>query len=391
MNDNLSFETIDGSSLADGIRSRQGHKVVKIEREKGIKFAQFAMALMAGNGNRLQAVEVAKAKLGENSDVVTALKAFVPAGNTADPLWARPLHEAYRAFSDDFVSYLRSRTITGAFGRGGVPDLRRVDFNLNIPTQVSGGDASFVAEGAPIGLTKFDFSSIKLGHAKIGAIAVITKELAAWSSPSAEGIVRDQLAEAVIETLDKDFISTKAAVDNVSPAGILNGVAPITSTGSDIDAINADIEALYFQFLEADNPPENGVFILSSKLALRLSLMRSPLGVVEFPGLTYAGGRLAGLPAITSNYVPDDRVILVNASDIYFADGGVDIDSSDATSLQMDSQPTNNSVTGVHTAQVSMYQTSSIATKVLKYVNYARRRESAVAWLQGVQWGRTGS
>lgn len=391
MTDNLTFETVDGMSSAGGTRSRRTNPVVKLEREKGIKFTQFALALMAGNGNKLHALEIAKSKLGEGSDVVAVLKAAVGAGNTADPLWAGPLYEAYRTFSDDFVSYLRSKTITGAFGRNSVPDLRRVDFNLNIPTQVTGGAAGWVKEGAPIGLTRFDFSSLKLGHAKLGAIAVITKELARWSSPSAELIVRDQLAAAVIETLDKDFISTKAAVENESPAGILNGVAPITSSGSDIDAINADIEALYFQFLEAENPPETGVFILSSKLALRLSLMRSPLGVVEFPGLTFAGGRLAGLPVITSNYVPDDRVILVNASDIYFADGGVGIDSSDATSLQMDSAPTNNSVTPTGAALVSMYQTDSIATKVVKHVNYARRRPSAVAWLQGVQWGRTGS
>lgn len=384
MDTDLDFDRLDGSTAT---RTRQ----VRTAKPKGLEFAQFTLALAAAKGNPMQAVEIAKRKLGESNDVVSVLKAAVSAGTTTDPNWAGPLHETYQRFAGDFVEFLRSKTITGAFGRNGVPSLRNVPFNLKIPTQTTGGAAHWVAQGAPIPLTKFDFDLIELGHKKLGAIAVITEELARWSEPSAELIVRDQLAAALVETLDRDFISTDAEVTGVSPAGIRNGVAAITSSGSDIEAIKRDVEALYFEFLDADNPPETGVILMSSKLALRLSLMQNALGGYEFAGLTYAGGRFLGLPVITSNYIDDSEVILLNASDIYFAEGGIDVDVSDSVSLEMLDNPTNNSATPTGTNLTSMWQTNSIATKVLKYVDYKRRRPTAVAWLDGVAWGRSGS
>lgn len=151
------------------------------------------------------------------------------------------------------------------------------------------------------------------------------------------------------------------------------------------------MEALYFDFLDADNPPEAGVILMSSKLALRLSLMQNPLGGREFPGLTFAGGQFLGLPVVTSNYIDDSEVILLNTSDIYYAEGGIDVDVSDSASLQFLDNPTNNSVIPTATSLTSLWQTSSIGTKVLKYVDYKRRRPTAVAWLDGVSWGRTGS
>src|SRR5690625_5756789 len=63
--------------------------------------------------------------------------------------------------------------------------------------------------------------------------------------------------------------------------------------------------------------------------ALALSLMQNPLGQSEFPGITMNGVTLFGLPVIVSQYVPAGTVVLVNSSDIYFADeGGVAVDMS---------------------------------------------------------------
>jgi hypothetical protein len=45
--------------------------------------------------------------------------------------------------------------------------------------------------------------------------------------------VRDELARAVIERMDVDFIDpAQAAVSNVSPASITNGVPPLSSAGT---------------------------------------------------------------------------------------------------------------------------------------------------------------
>jgi len=390
----LTFETVDGTTQANGSRSRG--RVVKLDsrkKEKGIAFAQFSLALAAGGGSPLQALEIAKNRLGESSDVVTVLKAAVSAGSTSSPDWAAPLVPAHQNMVNDFVSYLRPRTIVGRFGVGGTPDMRRIGFRFKAPTQITGGAASWVREGFPIPLTAFNFASIELDFAKLGALAVITRELIQWSNPNAELIVRDGLAAAIIERLDRDFVDpAKAEVANVSPASITNGIPALPSVGGyDIEAVKQDIEALFFAFLNADNPPDNAVFLMSSKLAFRLSALQNMFGTREFPAIHFGGGSLMGLPVITSNYIADDRVILVNPSDIYFADGGLHIDASDSVSIEMRDDPTNDSVSPTGATMTSMFQTGSVALKVLKAVNYKRRRASAVSWLSGVQWGAHGS
>lgn len=85
-----------------------------------------------------------------------------------------------------------------------------------------------------------------------------------------------------------------------------------------------------------------------------------------------------------------DYVALVNAEDIYLADeGGVDIAMSTEASLEMADNPTQDSgaATPVDAELVSMFQTNSVAFRAERTVNWARRRASAVAWMDDITWG----
>ncbi|MNK99787.1 Phage capsid family protein [compost metagenome] len=216
-------------------------------------------------------------------------------------------------------------------------------------------------------------------------------ELIRDSNPSADGLIRDQLAAALRERLDIDFIDpAKAAVAGISPASILNGVAAIPSSGDDADAVRADVRALFNQFIAANNAPTSGVWLMSSVTALALSMMVNPLGQSEFPGITMNGGTFQGLPVITSQYLPADSsggiVALVNAGDIYLADeGGIDLSMSTEASLQMDNEPDNPSTAS--TVMVSLWQRNLVGFRAERTINFARRRTSAVSYLTGVSWG----
>jgi HK97 family phage major capsid protein len=393
--------------------SQSGRLSVEVKNteklEPGIEFARYAMCKLASKGNPEMAVRLAKAHYPQNERVVKALdlqatgsnlgmlmKATVEAGTTLDTTWAAPLVD-YQNFAGDFVEYLRPRTIIGQFGSGSVPSLNRIPFNVRIAGQTSGGNAYWVGEGAPKPLTAFDFTATELRWNKVAAISVLTDELIRFSSPSAERLVRDALAGAVIERIDFDFIDpAKAAVANVSPASITNGATSIPSSGTDADAVRADIQALWAPFIAARNAPRNAVYIMDSTTALSLSLMQNPLGQSEFPGITMNGGTFMGVPVIVSDYLPvssaGGMVVLVNASDVWLADDGqVTIDTSNEASLQMLDNPTNNSATGTPTTMVSMFQTNSTAFRAERYINWARRRASGVAYLTGVNWGATSS
>lgn len=373
--------------------------------EPGILFARYAMCKMASQNNPQMAAELAKSHYPQHEGIVKSLeleargqkmqglmKATVEAGTTLDATWAAPLVD-YQNFAGDFVEFLRPRTILGQFGSNGVPSLNRIPFNVRIAGQTTGGNAYWVGEGKPKPLTAFDFTATELRWNKIATIAVLTNELIRFSNPSAERLVRDGLAAAVIERADIDFIDpTKVAVANVSPASITNGATAIASSGSTADDVRADIQALWAPFIAARNAPRNAVYIMDSTTALALSLMQNPLGQSEFPGLTMNGGTFMGVPVVVSDYLPVSSaggiVVLVNASDIWLADDGqVTIDASREASLQMLDNPTNASDTGTATSMVSMFQTNSTAFLAERYINWARRRASGVAYLTGVNWG----
>lgn len=389
-----------GGNAADASESRGGHRIEVKRTEKlapGIGFARIAKvkALAKLDGESVRTV--AKDLYGENSQTFGFFnKAAVSAMGSADGL----VGDEGSAFAD-FLEYLRPMTILGQFGAGGVPSLRRVPFRVPLIGQTSGGEGYWVGEGKAKPLTGFDFTRTTLEPTKVANIAVATEEALRDSSPSAETILRDQLAAALAARLDIDFIDpAKAAVAGVSPASITNGVSFVASSGTDADAVRADVKALFGAFIAANNAPTSGVWIMPATVALSLSMMQNPLGQNEFAGITMNGGTFQGLPVIVSQYVntaydPDGAgagtsgaiVVLANASDIYLADeGGIAVDMSREASLEMNDAPTGDSLAPTAASLVSMFQTNSVAFRAERTVNWAKRRPSAVAALGSVAW-----
>jgi hypothetical protein len=136
---------------------------------------------------------------------------------------------------------------------------------------------------------------------------------------------------------------------------------------------------------------------MPATLALALSVQVNSLGQPEFPGLSMSGGRLNGIPVIVSQYAANasgggNLVIAVNASDIFLSDDGqVTIDASREASLQMLDNPTNNSATATPTTMVSMWQTNSVALRAERFINWSKRRDDAVVYMDDVNWGSIGS
>ncbi|WP_260581181.1 phage major capsid protein [Sphingopyxis sp. PET50] len=402
----------EGQSAEDAATSRADHRIeVKAQPklEKGIAFARLVKSFGIAKGSLGGAVSFAAARYGDQSETVAVLKgmetrgfdkiekAEVPAGANISGNWAEALVGTESSAFADFVEFLRPMTIIGRFGSGGIPSLRRVPFRVPLITQTLPGEGHWVGEGKPKPLTSFGFSRTTLDPLKVANIAVLTMEMVRDSSPSAEAIVRDQLAEALAQRLDIDFINpAKDVAPGVSPASITFGADSIAAEGSgDADDIRVDVRSLMQKFVDANNPLSAGVWIMPAGLALSLSMMVNPLGQPEFPGLTANGGTFFGLPVITSeyagaNYLSGSIVVLVNASDIYFADeGGVSVDMSREASLEMlDSSLLQNAVADVNaTSLVSLWQTNSVGFLAERTVNWARRRATGVTYLTGAAWG----
>jgi len=351
-----------------------------------------AMSAMAmRRGEMVGADQFAKQLFGFDNRIEMALKGPVAPGTTVETTWAAPLVNEWGAIYADFVEFLRPRTLVGRFGTNGVPALRRVPFRRPLISQTTGGEGYWVGEGMSKPLTKFDFTATNLDPTKVASIAVITMELARDSSPSASMVVRDQLVEANQARIDIDFIDpTKTADPGISPASITNGAPTVSASGVTADHLRADFKDVMALFAEAKNPPASGVWIMPTVQALGISLLTNALGQPEFPGITMNGGTLFGLPVLVSDYVPHATsggyIVLVNASDIYFADeGGFAVDMSGEASLQMDSTP--DEPTSASTVLVSLWQRNLLGFRAERTLNWAKRRASAVAMISGANYG----
>jgi HK97 family phage prohead protease len=415
-------------TIEDGSTARAGMiRVAAPQMPPGIRMARVARCLALAQGNRSEALVIAKGMYPSDEPTLATLqaavhhgavsdeavrKAPVPAASTSDTQWAGALVSAVSGEAGvvgDFLEYLRPQTILGRFGSGGIPSLRRVPFRTGLITQHTGGSGFWVGEGAPKPVTRVDLSRRTLLPTKCATIAVATDELLRDSSPSADMLIRDSLVGALTELMDSDFIDPASGASGARPASITNGVTAITSGsaggsagGGPADVIRVDVRTLMNNFITANNPPSQGVWIMRATTALALALMQNPLGQAEFPGITMNGGTFLGFPVITSEHVPQvgsptgDYVVFVNASDIYFADeGGFSLSMSTEASIEMDDNPTGaaftgspGSVTGLGTTSlVSLWQQNLVGWRAERTVNWLRARLSGVQVIASVNWG----
>lgn len=372
-------------------RVRAGEGVLRPNANlpKGIGLARYVKAVAQSKGNYDQAIRYAQQWDNSTPEVTEALKAAIAAGTTTDAAWAGPLVYSENLTSE-FVEYLRPQTIIGKMA-----GLRRVPFNVRYPTQSAGSSVGWVGQGAAKKVGKLTLSYGTLGFAKAAGIVVITQELARFSSPSAELLVRDDLAAEMIYFLDGQFIDPGvAAVANVSPASVLNGASNIRQAAAVWNSaanVETDVKAFLQTFASNEISMGGSYWIMTPDAALALSMIRTTGGEnFAYPDINVDGGMWFGLPVITSNSVPHSVsagsiVALVKPSEVFYADdGAIAVDVSTEASLEMDSAPSGTSATPTAAQLVSMFQTNSMAIRVERVVNWARRRTYGVGYIDNM-------
>lgn len=373
-------------------------KVLKTQLPQGLPFVRMVGALAAARGNRLEAAETAKLKWADSTPEVEAVlrvpvdiieKAAVDAGTTSHSTWASPLVE-YQNMASEFINFLRPLSIIGR-----INGFRRVPFNIKVPRMTAGASVNWVGETKVKPLSSLAFDSLTLDFFKIAGIIPLSEELIRFSSPSAELLVRDDLAGAVVQLMDRDFVDpSKALAAGVSPASITNGVTPRIASGTTAAAFRADVKAMLDPMIIAGVPLSTGVWIMKQGRALSLSLMMNALGQAEFPNINMSGGTLLGFPVITSENVPaqggsptdGDLIIFAIAGEIMLADdSGVNIDMSREASLQMETTP--DSPVTASTVTVSLWQHNMVAIKAERFINWEKRRSTAVGYISSAKYG----
>lgn len=354
----------------------------KDEAFEGQNFTRMVIAKTLARLDDVSAVGVAHQRWGKsNPRFMNTVKAAVAGGGTDSGEWGAELVHIDR-YTGDFIDYLYARTVFDKL------PLREVPANVNIAGQDGAATGYWVGQSKSIPVSKADFMDVNLTPLKVAALAIVSKELLRDSSPSAERLVRDSLVNASAQKVDSTFLGTAAASTGVSPAGILNGLTAGTSAGNDVDGVITDVKALYSGFITANNADELHL-VTTQSLAKALGLMQNIMGNFAFPGISANGGTLLGDPLVAGGNVGAGDMILLKPSDIYkIGDRGVEISLSTEAAIQMDDAPNGASDTPVaNTSVVSMFQTESVALKVVRPLNFAKRRSSAVAYIGDADYG----
>ena len=337
-------------------------------------FIRYVQALAVSRGVPMAALEYAKRWKDSTPEVELILKAAVAAGTTTDATWAGPLVQLQN-LTAEFLELLRPATVLGK-----IPGLRRVPFNVSVPSQTGGGTYQWVGQGAPKPVGKLAFSAVTLGITKCAGIIVITEELARSSTPSAEATIRADMIAGIAAFLDLEFTDpTKAAVANVSPGSITNGITALTSAGTSSANARTDLQALIAAIGAAGISTASVVVLMSEANAMALGFSLNALGQPLFPGLGVTGGTALGVTVLASSAMGAHVVALDPNSVLYADDGGVTIDASREASVQMDSAPTNPADATV--VLTSFWQNNLIGLRAERYINWKRARTGAVQWL----------
>ncbi len=132
----------------------------------------------------------------------------------------------------------------------------------------------------------------------------------------------------------------------------------MTTAGSDIANLVASISV--------EGGPDALTFVTSAAGA---ALLASVPDVVE-------NERIATFPLVVTS-AAGDRLIAIDGSRIATSDGGVIVEKSAASALQLSDSP----VSGTPAAMASMFQTNTVALRVQRYASWLQLRDDATGFV----------
>jgi HK97 family phage major capsid protein len=219
----------------------------------------------------------------------------------------------------------------------GVRRLSGLQGNVTIPRQSAAATANWLAtESTPITETQQTFVQLALTPKTVGAYTEISRLLLLQSSPGAEGIVTDDLAQVVALAADLAVLEGSGA--GGQPTGIANtaGIGAVTGTSlaaAGVIEFQTDVAASNVQ-------PQRGGYVTTAAVA-GLLMIRPELPTTGTERLWKGNiwdGSLFQFPAMTSNQLTAASMIFGDWQEAVVGEWGV---------LEVDVNPFANFVQGI--------------------------------------------
>lgn len=338
----------------------------RFRRDRAAPFVRAAMSFLIAHATGGFADRVAKQRWPGDSDTALAVKAATSPTTSAIGL-------AGTAVSDVFTAMGGASAAAIVLGQGLELTFEGATV-ISAPGVVTDANiASFVGEAMPIPVKGLSFDGPTLARSKFATIIGFTRQQIEHSN--IEAIVRAVVLESLGLAADAALFST-AAASSIRPAGLLNGISPLTaSTATDPqDAMIADIKALVSAVAPiAGNGEVVLVAAIDQAVALRLRQHRETYVILVSAALA-AGTIIAVAPnGLASAIDPVPRFEVADAATLVMDDA--------AGPLSQVGTPNT-----ISAPARSMFQTDSLALRVVLQVGWGLRSPTAIAFMTGVAW-----
>jgi HK97 family phage prohead protease/HK97 family phage major capsid protein len=359
------------------------------ERTPGDLYANHCVARFIAVANRMPLEQVLAERYPDDEQTALVTRAAIAGATTTTAGWALELVQTGQA---EFVNSLMPTQVFPQLSAMGValnfgPNSGAIKIPSRATTPSIGG--SFVAEAAPIPVRRLGTTSITLYPHKVGGISVFSREIAAYSNPDIEQLIRTSIVDDTQINIDA-LLLDNVAVSTTRPAGLTNGVSTLTATaGGGYAAFLGDLQKLTAPFYAA-NAGRNLALLMNPAQRNQLTFAPGPSGVPfgwseQFTNM---------FRVIASTSVAAGAVYMIDAADFVSVSGAPEFDVSETATIHMEDTTPLQIATGAQGSGVlatptqSMFQTAQIAVRMVANVNWAMRRSGMVQFIgSGVNWG----
>ena len=397
-------------ALAERVIEKQAPAMIQnrghVERKPGELHVKHATAAYIAHVERKPLEVVVKERYPNDLGLQAVTKSGIDPADTTTEGWATELTEEA---NQGYLELLRGASIAAQLWPSAGVNLNFMGYTaLNVPKR-AGSDVDLASgwsgEGAAIPVRKATFESQRIEPYKWGSIVTMTKEIMARSTPAIQSIVQAGMVADTATKLDNDYFGEAAAVAGFNPAGIMNGVTgTAASTGGATvgDDMLQDLRNL-LDPIYAANMGQSLFICMSKSNALSMS-------TVLYNG-TYlfrdelARGTLLGERVVVSTNVPDDEIWALDMAQQAVGSGMTSFEVNDSATLVMidddgvapymgQSNPRNPSGSvsdasrdTVNNPEIrSLWQTETVALKLVSYESWANLRTGSVNRITGVSY-----
>ena len=293
-------------------------------------------------------------------------------------------------FSREIIDFLRPQSIVRAAmprylpmgpGTGGMIKLSRVN---------EGSKAYYIGESVDIPKTELQFGQLTLVWKKLAALVPISNDLLRYSSPGADGIVRDDVVQAMAQRENQTLLRGRGS--NFAPKGLRYWASEgnvIEANGTvTLQNVTNDLSSAILALLNGNIPMVRPCWMMAPRTMIYLATLLTDIGHYAFRDEVLQG-RLWGYPIKLSTEMPitltksDDNAVN-DTSEIYFVDMA-DAVLGEAMAMTVDSSSEASYKDG--SDLTSAFSRDETVIRVMTEHDFVMRRRESIAILRDVRWG----